>query len=130
MSVKLLVAILFSSAIASTAYAQSAVTNEDAQRVIQAISTDKEKAKAYCEMIKLGRQMDAGGQSQDQQADDQNRMNALTQTVGPEFAAMLDEYKAIDLSSPQGQETGAIVQTTINTLNNLCGPEVTRPQRD
>jgi hypothetical protein len=130
MSLKLLVAILFSSAIAGAAYAQSAVTNEDAQRVIQTISGDKEKIKAYCEMIKLGRQMDAGGQSQDQQADEQNRLNELTQKVGPEFGAMVDEYKDLDLSSEQGQETGATVQVTINTLNKLCGPEVSRPQRD
>ena len=131
MSVKLLVAILFSSAIASTAYAQSAVTNEDAQRVIQAVSADKEKIKAYCDMIKLGRQMDAGRKTQDEQADEQERMNELTQKVGSEFQAMVDEYKAMDLTSAQGQETGATVQMTINTLNKLCGPEVSRPhQRD
>lgn len=131
MSVKLLVAIVFSSARAGTAYAQSAVTNEDAQRVIQAISSDKDKIKAYCDMIKLDRQIaDASGQSQDQQADEQNRMNELTQKIGPEFGAMMDEYNNIDLRSEQGQETGAIVQATLNTLNNLCGPEVSRPQRD
>ena len=130
MSVKLLIAIMFSSVIAATAYAQSAVTNEDAQRVIQAISSDKEKVKAYCDMIKLGRQMDVPGKSQDQQTDEQDRMNELTQKVGPEFGAMMDEYKNIDLSSAQGQETGATVQMTINTLNKLCGGEVSRPQRD
>jgi excinuclease UvrABC nuclease subunit len=129
MSVKPPVAILFWSAIASTAYAQSAVTNEDAQRVIQAISADKGKIKAYCDMVELGRRMDTGGQSQDQQAE-QDRLNELTQKVGPEFGAMVDEYKQLDLSSAQGQETGAIVQTTLNTLNNLCGPEVSRPKRD
>ncbi len=130
MSLKRLVAILFSCAVGGAAYAQSAVTNEDAQRVIQTISSDKEKIKAYCEMITLGRQMDVAGQSQDQQADEQARMNELTQKVGPEFGAMMDEYRDLDLSSPQGQETGATVQTTINTLNNLCGPEVSRPKRD
>ena len=131
MTLKRLVIILFSSAIAGTAYAQSAVTNEDAQRVIQTISADKEKIKAYCDMIKLGRQMDTGGKSQDVQADEQQRMNELTQKVGSEFQAMVDEYKNMDLTSAQGQETGAVVQTTINTLNKLCGPEVSRPhQRD
>lgn len=58
-------------------------------------------------MVKLGRRMDVGGQSQDQQADEQDRLNELTQKVGPEFGAMIDEYKELDLSSAQGQETGA-----------------------
>jgi hypothetical protein len=132
MSVKLAVVVMiFSAVIGGTAYAQSAVTNEDAQRVIQAIASDKEKIKAYCDLIKLDRQMvNASRQSQGQQADEQDRVNELTQKVGPEFGAMIDEYKNIDVRSEQGQETGATVQATLNTLNNLCGPEVSRPQRD
>ena len=130
MNPKLLVAILFSSAVAGAAYAQSAITNEDAQRVIQTISADKDKTKAYCDMIKLGRQIDLPGRSQNPQADEQDRLNELMQKVGPEYRAMLDEYKDIDLSSAQGQETGATVQMTINALNKLCGPEFNRPQRD
>jgi ribosomal protein L17 len=130
MPLKLLVVILFSSTIAGAAYAQSAVTNEDAQKVIETISRDKEKVRAYCDMVKLGRQMDAAGQRQDQEnADEQDRMNQLAQTVGPEFGAMMDEYKDIDLSSEQGQETGAMVQATIETLNKLCGSEFSRPER-
>ena len=57
-------------------------------------------------------------------------MNELTQKLGPEFGAMMDEYKNIDPRSGPGQETGMIVQETLNTLNNLCGPDVSRPQRD
>jgi hypothetical protein len=34
------------------------------------------------------------------------------------------------LRSEQSRETGAIVQATLNTLNNLCGPEVSRPQHN
>jgi hypothetical protein len=57
-------------------------------------------------------------------------MNELEQKLGPEFGAMMDEYKDINLSSEQGPkwETFAIVRATLNTLNKLCGPEVNRPQ--
>jgi hypothetical protein len=138
MILKQLLAVVFSCAmpVAGTAYAQSAVTNEDAQIVIQEISSDKEKVQAYCDMVKLERHMDAtaqSAQSQDQDsADKQKHMNELKQKVGPEFGAMMDEYKDINLSAEQGPrwETAEIVQATLNTLNKLCGPEVNRPQRD
>jgi hypothetical protein len=138
MNLKQLLAVLFfcAMAVAGAAYAQSAVTNEDAQTVIQAISGDKEKIQAYCDMVKLGRHMDASAQSAQKQgqdaADEQDHMNELEQKLGPEFRAMMDEYKDIDLSSEQGPkwETEAIVRATLNTLNKLCGPEVNRPQRD
>jgi hypothetical protein len=138
MNLKQLLAVLFFCAmvVVGTAYAQSAVTNEDAQTVIQAISGDKEKVQAYCDMVKLGRHMDATGQSAQSQgqdtADKQDHMNELQQKLGPEFGAMMDEYKDINLSSEQGPkwETDAIVRATLNTLNKLCGPEVNRPQRD
>jgi len=138
MNLKRLFAILLSCAMsgAGAAYAQSAVTNEDAQIVIQAISSDKEKAQAYCDMVKLERHMDATGQSAQSQgqdpADKQKHMDELKQKVGPEFGAMMDEYKDINLSSEQGPrwETDEIVQATLNTLNKLCGAEVNRPQRD
>jgi len=138
MNLKQFLAVLFFGAMAvgGSAYAQSAVTNEDAQNVIQAISGDKEKIQAYCDMVVLGRHMDATAQSAQSQgqdtADEQKHMNELKQKVGPEFRAMMDEYKDIDRSSEQGPkwETDAIVRATLNALNKQCGPEVNRPQRD
>jgi hypothetical protein len=136
MNLKQLLAVLFACAmaVAGAAYAQSAVTNEDAQIVIQAISSDKEKVQAYCDMVKLQRHMEPtapSAQSQGQNtADEQDHTNELEQKLGPEFGAMMDEYKDINLSSEQGPkwETYEIVRATLNTLNKLCGPEVNRPQ--
>ena len=74
-----------------------------------------------------------GAQSQRQDAaDEHNHMNELQKKLGPEFGAMMDEYKDINLSSAQGPrwETDEIVQATLHTLNKLCGPDVNRPQRD
>ena len=137
MNLKQLLIVLFSCGMSvAGAYAQSAVTNEDAQEVIRAISGDKEKVQAYCDMVKLERHMDPTAQSAQSQDQDttnkQKHMNELKQKVGPEFGAMMDEYKDINLSAEQGPrwETDEIVQATLNTLNKLCGPEVNRPQRD
>jgi hypothetical protein len=59
-------------------------------------------------------------------------MNELQLKLGPEFGAMMDEYKDINLSSERDPrwETDEIVQATLNTLNKLCGPDINRPQRD
>jgi hypothetical protein len=138
MDLKQVLAVLFSCAmsVAGGAYAQSAVTNEDAQEVIQAISGDKEKVQAYCDMVKLERHTDATAQSAQSQGqkttDEQDHMNELERKLGPEYGAMMDEYKDIDLSSEQGPrwETDAIVQATLNTLNKLCGPDANRSRRD
>jgi hypothetical protein len=138
MNLKQLLAVLVSwaMAVAGAAYAQSAVTNEDAQILIQAISSDKEKVQAYCDMVKLERHMDTTAQSAQSQgqdtADEQKHMNELQLKLGLEFGAMMDEYKDINLSSERGPrwETDEIVQATLNTLNKLCGPDINRPQRD
>jgi len=134
MNLKQLLIVLFSCGMSvAGAYAQSAVTNEDAQEVIRAISGDKEKVQAYCDMVKLERHTDETAQSQGQEtAGGRNQMKQLEQKLGPEFGAMMDEYKDIDRSSEQGPrwETVAIVQATLNTLNKLCGPQANRVQRD
>jgi hypothetical protein len=87
-------------------------------------------------MVKLERHMDTTAQSAQSQgqdtADEQNHMNELQLKLGPEFGAMMDEYKDINLSSERGPrwDTDEIVRATLNTLNKLCGPDINRPQRD
>ncbi len=133
MYLKLLVAAALMIAAASEwAQADSAVTNEDAQQVIEIISGDKEKTQAYCDMLKLGNQVERAEQGQNQESTDEldRQMDELAQKLGPEYVALMDEYKDIDPSSEAGQETGAIVQETIEALDKLCGSEARRPGRD
>ena len=130
MTLKLIVAIFLIAAAPRWAQAQSAVTNEDAQEVIGIISGDKDKSQAYCDSIKLGRQIDEDNQ-QGKSTDELNQqMNELTEKLGPEYAALMAAYRDMDLSTRQGLETGAIVQQTVDKLMALCGPAARPSRRD
>ena len=130
MTLKLIVAIFLIAAAPRWAQAQSAVTNEDAQEVIGIISGDKDKTEAYCDSIKLGDQIEHGDQ-QGKSTDELNQqMNALTEKLGPEYAALMTEYLNMDLTSRKGQETGAIIQQTVDKLIALCGPAARRSRMD
>ena len=130
MKLKLIVAILLIAAAPRWAQAQSAVTNEDAQEVIGIISGDKDKTEAYCDSIKLGDQIEHGDQ-QGKSTDELNQqMNALTEKLGPEYAALMAAYRDMDLSSREGLKTGAIIQQIIDKLIALCGPTARRSRMD
>lgn len=60
-------------------------TRADAEKVVKVISTDKAKSKAYCDMAKLGEQIDAAEQKKDQKTVDalSKQMDALSEKVGP-----------------------------------------------
>jgi hypothetical protein len=45
------------------ARAQSAVTNEDAQQLVDTISGDQDKSQAYCDMMKLDDQIEDANRS-------------------------------------------------------------------
>jgi len=130
MNLKLSAAILVIAAAPGWAQAQSAVTNEDAQQVIEEISSDKDKTAAYCDSMKLDVQIDHADQAGANTDELKQRMDELNQKLGPEYAALMAAYRDMDLDTKSGLETGATVQATIQALNNLCGPEVRRSGRD
>ena len=130
MKLKLIAAIFLIAAAPRWAQAESAVTNEDAQEVIGIISGDKDKTQAFCDSVKLDDQIDKDNQ-QGKNTDELNRqMNELTGKLGPEYAALMTEYLNMDLTSRKGQETGAIIQQTVDKLIALCGPAAGRSRRD
>jgi hypothetical protein len=69
MNLKLIVAILVIAAVPVFAQAQppstAKVTKADAQNVIKIISGDKAKAQTYCDMTKLGEQIEEADQKKD-----------------------------------------------------------------
>ena len=130
MNLKLTAAILVIAAAPGWAQAQSAVTNEDAQQVIEEISSDKDKTAAYCDSMKLDEQIDHADQAGANTDELKRRMDELSQKLGPEYAALMAAYRDMDLGSKSGLETGATVQATIQALNNLCGPKFRRYERD
>ena len=130
MNLKLSAAILVIAAAPGWAQAQSAVTNEDAQQVIEIIRSDKDKTEAYCDEIKLNDQIDHADQAGVNTDEQKRQMDELTEKLGPEYAALMAAYRDMDLDTKSGLETGATVQAIIQTLNNLCGPESRRYERD
>jgi hypothetical protein len=130
MNLKLTAAILVIAAAPRWAQAQSAVTNEDAQQVIEEISSDKDKTEAYCDSVKLGNQIDRVDQTGANTDELKRQMDGLAEKLGPEYAALMAAYQDMDLDTKSGLETGATVQATIQALNNLCGPEFRRYERD
>jgi hypothetical protein len=111
-------------------HAQTAVTNADAQEVIDAIRGDEAKTQAYCDSIKLGDQIEQADQKGEDTDELNRKMDELSAKLGPEYGALMDEYRDIDPNTAAGQESGATIQATIEELNKLCGPTVRRSGRD
>jgi hypothetical protein len=121
MDVKVVVAILLIAAVPLCALAQkpSAVTKADAQKVLRIISSDKAKTRIYCQMAKLGHQMEQANETGDSKKFDAlfQRMDELGKKLGPEYAALIDGLQDIDPESEVGQE----ISSTLDALDNLCG---------
>jgi hypothetical protein len=111
--------------IAAAPYAQgqtptpTQVTKADAQRVLKIISSDKVKTRIYCQMAKLGNQMEQANETGDAKKFDAlfQRMYELGKKLGPEYAALIDGLQDIDPESDVGQE----ISSTLDALDNLCG---------
>ena len=114
----------------SWAHAQNAVTNADTQEVIETIRGDEAKTQAYCDSIKLGDQIELADQKGENTEELNRKMDQLAAKLGPEYGALMEDYRDIDPSTRAGQEAGARIQTTIEALNKLCGPAARRSRRD
>ncbi len=99
--------------------APSKVTTADAQKVFKIISGDKAKTRVYCQMARLGHQMEQANETGDSRKFDAlfNRMYELGKKLGPEYAALVDGLQDIDPQSEVGQE----ISSTLDALDNLCG---------
>ena len=94
------------------------VTKADAQRVLKIISGDRAKTRVYCQMAKLGDQMEQANEKGDSKKFDKlfQKMYELGQKLGPEYAAMIDGLKGIDPESEVGHE----ISSTLDALDSLC----------
>ncbi|HZT27492.1 MAG TPA: hypothetical protein VFA57_17480 [Pseudolabrys sp.] len=93
-------------------------TNADAQRVVKLISSDKEKSRAYCDMGKIGDQIEQAQQAHDDKKADQlaQKADELVAKLGPEWDALMNGLQNVDENSKEGQEIGA----TLQSLDKLC----------
>jgi hypothetical protein len=99
--------------------APSNVTKADAQKVLKIISGNKAKTRVYCQMTRLGHQIEQANETGDSKKFDAlfQRMYELGKKLGPEYAALVDGLQNIDPQSEVGQE----ISSTLDALDNLCG---------
>ena len=89
----------------------------DARNAVGIIGGDKAKIQTYCRVVDLGRQLNqAVGEK------DQKKARALSQEIIqlrkelPEFVALGNIVKHVDLNSPDGREIASIIRS----LNQSC----------
>ena len=122
MNLKSIIAAVVIAAVPLCALAQpkaaSKVTNADAQKVVKMISADKAKTQVYCDMAKLGEQMDEAEQKKDTKKAEalSKQMDAMGQKLGPEYVALMDGVQNLDQNSKDGKDISA----TLEGLDKLC----------
>ena len=118
MNLKSIVAILVIAAVPVCALAQkpSTVTKADAQKVINIISGDKDKNRIYCDIAKLGAQIEQADHDTKKTDELYRRMDELGTQLGPEYVTLMDGLQEIDPNSPDGQE----INSMLGTLDKLC----------
>jgi hypothetical protein len=122
-NLRLIVTILVIAAAPVSAQAQmptpATVTKADAQKVLRIIGSDKAKTLVYCQMAKLGDQMEQANETGDSKKFDRlfQRIYELGKQLGPEYTALIDGLQDIDPESEVGQE----ISSTLDALDNLCG---------
>ena len=110
----LIVGILIISTMPLSAQGQqpdAAKLKADARNLVGIIGSDKTKTQTYCQIEDLSEQL-----IQAVQEKDRKKANALAEKIaelykkmGPEFAALIDIEKHVDLNSRDGQEIASIV---------------------
>jgi uncharacterized protein HemX len=85
----------------------------DARNLVGIIGSDKTKTQTYCQIEDLLEQLIEAVQKKDRK-----KVRALSEKIveldkkmGPEFAALIDIKKHVDLNSPDGQEIASMVQS-------------------
>jgi hypothetical protein len=123
MNLKVIVAILLTAVVPVCAQAQSPsapkVTKGDAQRVLKIIQSDKAKTKIYCEMAKIGNQLEQINEEADPKKFEElsRKMDEMGKRLGPEYGALIDGVQDIEPRSEVGQE----ISSSLDALDHLCG---------
>jgi len=93
----------------------------DARNLVGIIGSNKAKIQTYCQIEDLTEQLDQAVEKRDTKTAKAlvGRIAELTKKMGPEFAALVDIEKHVDLNSPDGQEIASIVAS----LGESCGKE-------
>ena len=122
MNLKLDIAILLIAAGPVYAQAQNPsivkVCKGDAQKVATAISSDKVKTQAYCDMQKLADQMEEARKKNNSKTIDElsQKAVALAKTLGPEYQALIDGLQDVAKDEQLDDE----FLSAFHALDSLC----------
>ena len=125
MTLKLLVAVTLSITVPVIAFAQKSSsktapkpTIAQVQKLVQMISRNKAKLKAYCDANQLEQQIEEAERQKDGQALEALNAKAdnLERQISPEYTKVMDGLEEVDPNSAEGKQFA----TVINTLMKQC----------
>lgn len=125
MNLKLIAAILVIGAVPVCAQAQNPSaaksTRADAQKVVKIISSDKAKTRTFCDIGKLGEQIEEANEKKDRKTADElsQKMKELEKKLGPEYVTLMDGLQDIDPES----DAGVDIQAALAALDKSCAKE-------
>ena len=120
MNRRFIVAILLVATVPAFAQAQKPrVTKDDAQKVVTIISGDKSKIQTYCDIQKLGEQMERAHEKRNLKLLDEllQKIDALEKTLGPEYVTLIE---GLDLINPEKDKLGVEFLSIFGPLDRLC----------
>jgi len=96
-------------------------TRADAQKVFEIISGNEAKTQIFCDIGKLGDEIEQAAEKKDTKTADELRrkIDELGRKLGPEYAALMNGIQNVDPDSEDGQQISA----TIQALDKLCALE-------
>jgi len=92
---------------------------EDAQKLVETISGDKDRLKLYCELGKLHEEIEKAEEDNDTKVLDGllGRIARLEQQLAPDYIRAMDGLDEVDPNSDEGQKFAAIFEP----LQKQCG---------
>jgi hypothetical protein len=98
--------------------AAKAPSKADVQKVVNQIKGDKAKLDTYCQIAKLGDQMQAAAEKKDQKKFDDlsKQADALGQKLGPDYVKLQAAMENVDPESKDGKDLIAV----LDTLDEAC----------
>ena len=95
----------------------AAKVKADAQKVVKIIIGDKANNQIYCDIVKLGEQIEETDPKDTKQTDElYQQVEKLARKLGPEYIALMDGLQDMDPDSEEGKE----IASTLDVLNKLC----------
>ena len=95
------------------------LSKDEAQNVVTIIKGDKAKSKTYCDIKKLGKQMEQAHKKRNIKlvAELYQKIESLEKTLGPEYVALVDRLGAID---PENDKLADEITSLFEPLDRRC----------